>query len=262
MATPAPKTQYDTFAPKYTAYSDLPMARLEAQLIQRALGDLTGQTVLDLGGGSGSHARRAVDAGATLVDVVDISEAMLQEGRAISAQAGRTDQGRIRWHVGDAAKPLAEQGVGVVGLEAQYDVAMANWVFDHALSVDDLRGMWENLAAYTKPGGRFVGVRVLGKAIGAAYVLEAKYGAGLEDLAEIPGGFTCTAVAMTDPPFRFGVSPMADSYEMVNEVPRQAGFADFELLPDEECEIVKADLEYWREHLEAPMFGVVVARRT
>jgi len=85
MATLPSKTQYDTFAPKYTTYSDLAMARLEAELIRRGLGDLTGLKVLDLGGGSGSHARRAVEAGAALVDVADISEAMLQEGRDIEA---------------------------------------------------------------------------------------------------------------------------------------------------------------------------------
>jgi len=131
---------------------------------------------------------------------------------------------------------------------------MANWVFDHALSVDDLRGMWETLAAYTKPGGKFVGVRVLGKAIRAAYIQEAKYGAGLEDMAEIPGGFACTAVAMTDPPFKFGVTLMADSYDMINKVPHQADFTDCDLLPDEESEIIKSDLGYWKDHLDAPLF--------
>jgi toxoflavin synthase len=253
-----PKKQYDTFAPTYTTYSEIPTALLEAELIRRALGDLTGLKVLDLGGGSGSHARRAVDAGAALVDVVDISEAMLQEGRDISARAGREDGNRIRWFAADASKPLIDQGIP---LEAQYDVAMANWVFDHALSVDDLRGMWANLAAYTKPGGRFVGVRVLGKANGAAYLNEAKYGVSFADMEEIPGGRSCTVVIATDPPFKFGCTIMADSSDMINDVPRQAGFTDFELVPDDDTDIVKANRDFWEDHLAAPLFGVVMARR-
>jgi hypothetical protein len=58
------KDQYDEMAAEYKGYTELPMYRLEAELIRRALGDCTGLAVLDLGGGSGTHARQAIKAGA------------------------------------------------------------------------------------------------------------------------------------------------------------------------------------------------------
>ena len=48
-------------------------APLEKEVVGRMLGDCTGYRVLDVAGGSGNHARSAIDAGATHVDVVDIS---------------------------------------------------------------------------------------------------------------------------------------------------------------------------------------------
>lgn len=55
----------------YGRYVDVPFATLEHQLHEAALGDCTGITVLDLGGGQGLRARQIVDKGAAAVDVVD-----------------------------------------------------------------------------------------------------------------------------------------------------------------------------------------------
>lgn len=55
----------------YGRYIDTPFATLEHQLHAAALGDCTGITVLDLGGGQGLRARQVVDQGAAAVDVVD-----------------------------------------------------------------------------------------------------------------------------------------------------------------------------------------------
>src|SRR3954471_19097124 len=110
---PPPK-QYDTFAPSYATIESLPISRIEANLIRTALGDCTGLSVLDLGGGSGLHARRAIDAGAASVDVLDISVEMMKAGEAIETQLGRgpgTGNEKLRWFAADLAKPLAEQEV-------------------------------------------------------------------------------------------------------------------------------------------------------
>jgi len=254
----ADKTQYDNVATEYKSYDDLPMAKLEAQLIRTALRDCSGLKVLDLGGGSGTHARQAVDAGAEIVDVADISEAMMQIGKDIAAQTGHKDS--IRWHTADASKPLAEQATGLLP-PAQYDVVLANWVFDHAHTVEDLRGMWTNIASSLKPGGRFVGIRVTRPGIWADYVKEGKYGCKYEDIGEIPGGVKCLVTLMTDPPFSFGGTMMADSYDMINAIPRELGMVDFETVPTEEMDIVRKDPEFWRQHMEEPLFAVVTARR-
>lgn len=55
----------------YGQYIKVPFAQLEHQLHAAALGDCTGITVLDLGGGQGLRARQVIEHGATAVDVVD-----------------------------------------------------------------------------------------------------------------------------------------------------------------------------------------------
>jgi len=260
MAVPQEKTQYDGVADDYKSYDDLPVAKLEAELIRTALGDLTGLKVLDLGGGSGTHARQALNAGAELVDVADISEAMMQIGKDIEASAPpRSGGGRIRWFTADAGKPLAEQGAEVLP-PGSYDVVLANWVFDHAHTVDDLKGMWANIASSLRPGGRFVGIRVIKEGIWADYVkTSGKYGCRYEDIGEIPGGVECKVILLTNPPFTFGGTMMEDSYARINEIPKALGVTDFQTVPTEEAEIVKGDPEFWKEHLAEPLFAVQTA---
>ncbi len=93
--------------PNTTLSSDLPTSKLEAELILTALGDCTDRTVLDLGGGSGIHARKAVSSGSSVVDVVDISPEMMRIGQDAESNLGRED--RIRWFQADATQPIAEQ---------------------------------------------------------------------------------------------------------------------------------------------------------
>lgn len=131
MAT-APKTQYvESVAEGYAAaYESLPLAELEYELVSKAIGDCTGLTVLDLGGGNGQYARKAIELGAKLVDVIDISAAMLQRGQEIEKNSGR--KSKIRWFEGDATKALHHLPL----LPEGYDVVICNWVFDHATNED------------------------------------------------------------------------------------------------------------------------------
>jgi toxoflavin synthase len=107
---------------------------MEHALVEAALHDCTDLKVLDIGGGSGFHARKAVDLGATLVDLVDVSPAMIEVGKETERQLGR--EGKIGWHVGDATA----DGLGVQGLEKKsYDVVMVFWTFDHATTTEVLQ---------------------------------------------------------------------------------------------------------------------------
>ena len=71
-----PKSEgYKTFAPRHDAIEALPISALYQQQVEYALGtNCKGLTVLDLGGGIGLHARKAIDRGAKLVDVVDMGD--------------------------------------------------------------------------------------------------------------------------------------------------------------------------------------------
>lgn len=257
------KKQYDGVAAEYKSYDELPMARLEAELIRTALGDCTGLCILDLGGGSGTHARQAVAAGARLVDVADISEEMMRIGKDIDAaqvDGGASRARNIRWHVADATRPLADQAADILPA-GQYDLVMANWVFDHAHTVQDLEGMWENIAAYLKPGGRFIGIRVIAPGIWAEHTQNGTYGCVYEDVEKIPGGVRCKVILTTNPPFSFGGTMMEDSYGMVNDIPRRFGIADFKIVPAEEAHVVRESPEFWKEHIERPLFAVVTGRK-
>ena len=150
------KTQEQKYNDEHIEYDGidlLPMGYMHTALGAYALGDCTGQTVLDLGGGSGLHARTAVDQGAARVDVVDLSKGMIENGIANEGKLGRRD--RIRWYEGDISKSL-----GGIPLDEAYDVTMVHWTFDHAESMEALEGMWGNVRRYTKVGGRLISIRM------------------------------------------------------------------------------------------------------
>lgn len=253
------KNQYNEMAMEYNSYEDLPVARLEAELIRTALGDCTGLNILDLGGGSGSYARMAVKAGARQVDVVDISEAMMKIGKDMEPSP---DSSRIRWLLADVTKPLADQGVDALPAGG-YDIAMANWLFDHAHNVDDLRGMWANISAGLRPGGKFIGIRAVAPGIFSDHNCKVgKYGCLRTDIKKIPDGLECRATLLTNPPFSVGVTLMEDSYNRTDAIARKLGMTNFGSMPELETQVVQADLGYWREHLDEPEFAVVTAFRS
>ncbi|RYO76584.1 hypothetical protein DL766_009708 [Monosporascus sp. MC13-8B] len=137
------KEDYDTHAAIYEGFARTPGGILEAQLLASALGDCTGLAVLDLGGGTGLRARQAVELGASHVDVVDVSPAMLCIGKQ---QTSPEHGSRIAWHEADVSKPLGDR----LQLRETYDLVMANWVMDSMGSLADLEGVWANVGARRK----------------------------------------------------------------------------------------------------------------
>ncbi|KAK4465823.1 Ubiquinone/menaquinone biosynthesis C-methyltransferase UbiE [Cladorrhinum samala] len=249
---PPPK-QYDTFAQSYESIECLPISRIESALIDSALGDCTGLSILDLGGGSGMHARRAVaQANAASVDVVDISKEMLRVGQSTTSP----NSDRIRWLEADVSKPLSP----TLGLkEGGYDVVMANWVFDHATSEEALTGMWANIVQSLKPGGKFLGVRVLFPE--SEYITKGKYGVTFTKREEIAGGWKYEIGCLTDPPFSFWSTSMRSTLDLDHEIPKRLGLDQFEVVDYQETELVKSDPGFWEELVRDPSLAVVVARK-
>ncbi|KAI1099031.1 S-adenosyl-L-methionine-dependent methyltransferase [Jackrogersella minutella] len=252
------KVAYAEHARAYNEdYPKLPNSILETQLFTSALGDCTGYTVLDLGGGTGVRAREAIDFGAVAVDVVDISPEMLSNGQRSTAALGPKYGDRIGWHEADVAKPLDH--VPLRGGPGTYDLVMANWVMDHAASISDLEGMWRNVATYLKPGGRYVGVRS-----GDPYapcVIEGKYGMKYKDWKQVPGGVLFRYVTTTEPPIDIDVSSWEVSYSGSTEMHEKFGLGEVEIEPYENAEAVKKDPEFWKLFLENPSTVVVKARK-
>lgn len=245
--------EYDDQAGTYHDYSSqLPVGPMEHQLFASALGDATGQTVLDLGGGTGLRARQVLDAGAACVDVVDLSPEMMAVGQKIEQSLGRD---KARWFEADVSKPMDH-----LPLHKTYDIVMANWVFDHAKNIEELEGMWRNIALYLKPGGRFLGVRIANMR-SAAVTTTGKYGTIMKDFEEIPGGIKFRYVLLVDPPLEFDAASMEISYLGSTELHTKYGLVDVEMEPYENSEAIRKDPEFWKLFVDDPMMALVKARK-
>ncbi|KAK2599574.1 hypothetical protein N8I77_011315 [Diaporthe amygdali] len=245
----------------YGQYVDIPFSTLEHQLHASALGDCSGITVLDLGGGQGLRARQVIDHGAAAVDVVDLSPEMMQAGQKIEESLGRGDK-VIHWFEGDVSKPESLATVPLRFKEEGYDMVMANWLFDHAGSMDILDGMFRSVVAYLKPGGRFVGTRVIhGHTSPAATT--GKYGYIYEDFEEIPGGMAYRYTLHVKPPVQYDGASMEVTYDpaLISEFHAKYGLVDTELEPSESASCLQEDPEYWSLFIERPSMAVVKSKK-
>ncbi|KAG7292873.1 hypothetical protein NEMBOFW57_002918 [Staphylotrichum longicolle] len=245
------KREYDSIAVEYNSqYVASPVGALEYELTGIALGDLTGRTVLDLGGGSGIHARQAVDLGAAAVDIVDLSPGMMKVAEESEKATGRNV---MRFFEADVAKPLSHLPLREEG----YDVVMANWVLDFADSAEVLEGMFHNIVGYLKSGGLFVGVR-LGNPH-STILQTGQYGVILKDMEPFPGGVKFRAVIMSEPPMEFDAATHDALSSDSPEVYEKAGLTSVEVIPSTAGSVVEKDPKYWADFLKEPWLAVVKA---
>lgn len=272
----------------YRQYENVPLGILEHQLQESALGDCSGMTVLDLGGGQGLRARQAIDHGAVAVDVVDstktfsilkarllyrnlsyltllalVSPEMMQAGQKIEEALGRGSK-LLQWFEADVSRPEDLARCSLRFEDEGYDIVMANWLFDHAASMDVLDGMMRSCVAYLKPGGRFLGTRTYGSTMTMAG-RDGKYGLSFKDHAEVPGGggVTFRYTIHVDPPAEFEAGSMDVTYrpEKMVAFHERYGLEDTQIEPFENASWIRSDPEYWKLLLEEPNFAVVKARK-
>ncbi|KAI1811538.1 S-adenosyl-L-methionine-dependent methyltransferase [Poronia punctata] len=228
------------------------LLRLENELFAAAFKHPTVKegVVLDLGGGTGLKARMALDAGAAAVDVVDLSAEMMSQGQVIEAEL---DRHAVRWFEADISQPLTH-----LSLRPQYDVVMANWVFDHVDNIETLEGMWRNIATYLKPGGLFLGVRNAN--IGASYQSKNDYGFVAKDIEEIPGGIKYRVYFSSSPVVLDGAS-MEVMYSGSTALYEKHGLVDVHNLPVEDTDVVKENPDLFQPFIEEPALVVVQATK-
>ncbi|KAI3329215.1 S-adenosyl-L-methionine-dependent methyltransferase [Xylariaceae sp. AK1471] len=246
------KNEYDAQAADYEKLYTIaaPFLRLDTELFTSALGHPTCAVILDLGGGSGIRARQALDAGAKAVDVVDFSPEMMRQGQEIEAKLNRD---MIRWFEADVSKPLDH-----LPLRPEYDMIIAGWVFDHAESIDMLEGMWRNVAAYLKPGGRFINIRCGDPR--APALVKGELGVIFKDFEEIPGGLRYR-YSVNSLPIDIEATSMETSYSGSTEMHEKYGLVDVRIEPYEKTEVVKEDPKLWKSFLEHPGLAVVTATK-
>jgi SAM-dependent methyltransferase len=247
------KKDFEEVSGSYNGFLDLPYYQLISQLIKVALGDCTNMAILDLAGGSGLHARDAVELGASSVDVVDISSAMLKVGEDFEANLGR--KGVMRFFEADVSKSLSQ----IPLREDGYDVVMGNWLFNHAASIDMLEGMFHNIVDHLKPGGLFVGVR--GADITAGALRDGKYGATYKNMKIIPGGIEYTVVLHCTPQIEFHGSFLNIIASGSTEMHRKFGLTNVHVVPYECTKVVQSDPEFWETLIQRPAMAVVRATK-
>ncbi|MCJ1295898.1 hypothetical protein MMC34_007463 [Xylographa carneopallida] len=223
---------YDKNADAYDQFITTPLGTLEQQLFNLSIKDCDGLKVLDLGGGTGLRARDALNAGARVVDVVDISREMMRRGQEYEISLDHL----------------------LLGL---YDMVIANGIFDHAHNAQELETMWHNAAAYLKPGGRLIANRNNPLSQSAAH---GKYGVTFTDFQNFPGGLSFRYRTTTDPPLDFESIALEAYYSGSLEIPGKF-FKDFQNVPWEETPVVKAHPEFWRSYLAEPIFYIFTARK-
>ncbi|KAI1736741.1 S-adenosyl-L-methionine-dependent methyltransferase [Xylaria scruposa] len=245
------KKEYDSEAVNYDTFwsENSPLVRLDSELFISALGKVPGAVVLDLAGGSGIKARFALDAGASAVDIVDISREMMQEGQKVEAKLNRDS---IRWFEADISKPLDH-----LPLHPHYDIVMAHWPLDHADNMAVLEGMFQNITKYLKPGGRFYGVRCCdprAPAMGTGDV-----GVIFRDFEEIPGGLKFR-YAFSSAPDGIEAASMEATYSGSTEIYEKFGLVDVQIEPYENARTVQENPKLWESFLQQP--GVAMVKAT
>ena len=161
---------YDEIAQDYREIVrdvQMPLHTAELYTFAQLIGDVRGQTVLDLGCGEGFYSRRLRDLGAAAVVGVDISPGMVTLAQGAEAAAGPRKDGTIAFRVAD---------VRTAGRIGEFDLVTSFFMLNHALDRDDLLAMCRGIAANLKPGGRFFAFNNNLDMPPAAYPLIEKYG--------------------------------------------------------------------------------------
>ena len=140
MADPVASVRhgYDRWAAIYESDAN-PLPALEAIVVRAAIGDIRGQSVLDLGCGTGRHTAWLVEAGAS-VTAVDFSAGMLAEAYR------KPGMESVHFIAHDLHQPLPLS-------KDSFDLVLSGLVPEH---LRDVQHFYAEVARVLKPGGRAV----------------------------------------------------------------------------------------------------------
>ena len=142
----AVQTDFNTIAEQYKRSKLTPWRMyIEQFTLFELLGDVSGQSVLDLACGEGFYSRLLRLRGAARVLGVDLSEKMI--GLAQACEAERPLD--VEYVVGNA---------GTFRTAETFDVVTASYLLNYAKTEEQLAAMCRTIATALKPGGRFVTV--------------------------------------------------------------------------------------------------------
>ena len=131
---------YDRWASTYDTMGNW-LLDLEEPEVDRALGDIEGLSLLDVGAGTGRHAIRLAERGAHVV-ALDFSEEMLGKAQQ------KPGAGRVQWLVHDVSQPLPFDA-------RSFDRVLSALVLEH-IPVDELAPFFRELGRVARDDGVIV----------------------------------------------------------------------------------------------------------
>jgi ubiquinone/menaquinone biosynthesis C-methylase UbiE len=131
---------YDRWAATYDTMGNW-LLDLEEPEVDRALGDIKGRDVLDVGAGTGRHAIRLAERGAR-VTAVDFSREMLAKAQQ------KRGADNVRWLMHDVAQPLPFAA-------NSFDRVLSALVLEH-IPIDELAAFFRDLGRVARDDGVIV----------------------------------------------------------------------------------------------------------
>jgi ubiquinone/menaquinone biosynthesis C-methylase UbiE len=137
--------EYDSIAQSYQQTRKVILSLPEIYTYLTRIGEIAGQSILELGCGEGFYTRKLRQQGAAKVLGIDLSENMIE----LAKQQEETEPLGVEYLVRDVLE------LGQIG---EFDVVTATFLLNHAQTQAQLLKMCQNLAVNLKSGGRFLAI--------------------------------------------------------------------------------------------------------
>jgi SAM-dependent methyltransferase len=264
----------------WTVPASVPLLNLFDRLLSSHGPEHHPPRILELACGTGFLLRRARKAlGPDYIVGVDISSDMILEAQRIEAEASSISGhslAPIKFLVADCSRPIA----ALAGQEGKFDFVMANFLFNYAKTEDEMARMWQNVARYSKPGGKFVATTQSFDALPVS-VRENKYGLHVTTFEKVMD-LSRTSTTAVKQKLEFGwaghfqvefESLVITDQAIWERTAATAGFADLKFhrfgnehiplkLKTPEGEQGKDDAEYWDQLIEHPFNLIMTASKS
>jgi len=206
----------------------------QCELLDRALGDISGLRIVDVGCGTGRMVRHFARRGAREVAGIDFSLDTVSAAKSESLDE-RLSEPEVRFHQGDAVATLDHVGV------ESFDVALVLGCFSVACrDVASLERAFANTARLLKPGGRLLLLepihrspllrRVLDLGLEEWIAAANRAGLALEGADRMGFAPVRLVLAVRDLPHAFVAPVFRAGEKLLDEAPFLAALSDYKLL--------------------------------
>jgi toxoflavin synthase len=220
--------------------------------MRRAIGDVTGQAVLDLGCGTGLYTRRLAQWGAARVVGIDVSDGMLATARAQE----HDDPVGVEYLYRDAAHPSPH---GDPALDGQFDLVSSVYVLCYAPTRNELLGLFTTARRALSQAGQRCVAMTLNSGFNRDRDYYSRYGLTLTLTEEGEGG--PVVLDVTTPGDKIHVTLHWWSKEMYEDSAAQAGFGDvsWTTVAVSEQGLTQFGRDFWNPWLAAPPVVILTA---